>query len=287
MVLLKKWYLLATAIVGIILVVLGVVWMTAIFPALAKMPADYEREIYFDGNFNVFDLATQQLQEIPIVMVRDHKAIGVEGNALLIKEVVTVTHAQDGTDLSERYGSEDDLAVDRSTRQHVPGLGDMDREGGFGFPAWVSKEQSYPVWNPKAVASMDAHFVAEEEFRGLKVLVFQIDEKDIVAPASEQMPIEGTMDTTIVFRVEPVTGVTITNDSLTTVRVPMMGEDPIFIGTTTFAEETIAELMDLAGSNRTKLLWFRTYLPWLVIGLGIIALVAVAIVVAITARQKP
>ena len=286
MALLKKWYLLAPAIAGIILVVVGVLWMTAIFPALAKMPADYEREIYFDGNFNVFDLATQQLQEIPIVMVRDHEAVGVEGNALLIKEVVTFTNAQDGTDLSERFGSEEDLAVDRSTRQHVPGLGDMDRDGGFGFPSWVSKEQSYPVWNPKAAAALDAHFVAEEEFRGLKALVFQIDENDIVAPASEQMPVEGTMDTTITFRVEPVTGITITNDSLTIVRVPMIGEDPVFIGTTSFAEQSIAELVDLAVSIRTKLLWFHTYLPWLLIGLGLMALVAVAIVVAITARQK-
>jgi len=287
MALLRKRYLLATAIVGIILVVVGVLWMTVIFPALAKMPADYEREICFNGNFNVFDLATQQLQEIPVIMVREHKAVGVEGNVLLIKEVVTFTHAQDGTDISEQFGSESTLAVDRSTREHVSGLGDMDREGGFGFPSWVSKEQSYPIWNPKAAASMDAHFVAEEEFRGLKVLVFQIDEKDVVAPPDEQMPVEGTMDTTITFRVEPVTGVTITNESLTTVRVPMMGEDPVFIGTTTFAEETIAELMDLAVSNRTKLLWFRTYLPWLLIGLGLIALVAVAIGVAITARQKP
>ena len=287
MVLLKKWYLLAPAIAGIILVVVGVLWMTVIFPALTKMPADYEREIYFDGNFNVFDLATQQLQEIPIVMVRDHEAFGVEGNALLIKEVVTFTNAQDGTDLSERFGSEEDLAVDRSTRQHVPGLGDMNRDGGFGFPSWVSKEQSYPVWNPKAAAALDAHFVAEEEFRGLKALVFQIDEKDIVAPATEQMPVEGTMDTTITFRVEPVTGITITNDSLTIVRVPMIGEDPVFIGTTTFAEQTIVELVDLAVSIRTKLLWFHTYLPWLLIGPGLIALVAVAIVVAITARQKP
>jgi len=286
MVLLKKWYLLAPAIAGIILVVLGVLWMTVIYPALAKMPADYEREIYFDGNFNVFDLATQQLQEIPIVMVRDHEAFGVEGNALLIKEVVTFTNTQDGTDLSERFGSEEDLAVDRSTRQHVPGLGDMDREGGFGFPSWVSKEQIYPVWNPKAAAALDAYFVAEEEFRGLKALVFQIDEYDIVAPPTEQMPVEGTMDTTITFRVEPVTGITITNDSLTIVRVPMIGEDPVFIGTTSFAEQSIAELVDLAVSIRTKLLWFHTYLPWLLIGLGLIALVAVAIVVAITARQK-
>ncbi len=287
MALLKKWYLMAPAIAGIILVVFGLLWMTVIFPALAKMPADYERKIYFDGNFNVYDLAAQQLQEIPIIMVRDHESVGVEGNALLIKEVVTFTHAQDGTDLSEQFGSEDDLAVDRSTRQHVPGLGDMDREGGFGFPSWVSKEQSYPVWNPKAAAALDAYFVAEEEFRGLKVLVFRIDEKDIVAPATEQMPVEGTMDTTITFRVEPVTGITITNDSLTTVRVPMMGEDPVFIGTTSFAEESIAELVDLAASNRTKLLWFHTYLPWLLIGLGLIALVAVAIAVAIKARQKP
>ncbi len=287
MALLRKRYLLATTIVGIILVVVGVLWMMVIFPALAKMPADYERNIRFNGNFNVFDLATQQLQEIPVIMVREQDTVGVEGNVLLIKEVVTFNNAQDATDLSEQLGSESTLAVDRSTRQHVSGLGDMDREGGFGFPSWVSKEQSYPIWNPKAAASMDAHFVAEEEFRGLKVLVFQIAEKDIVAPADEQMPVEGTMDTTITFRVEPVTGVTITNDSLTTVRVPMMGEDPVFIGTTTFTEETIADLVDIAVSNRTKLLWFHTYLPWLLIGLGIIALVAVAIVVAITARQKP
>jgi len=287
MALLGKRCWLVTAIVGVVLIVLGVVWMTAIFPALEKMPADYERETYFDGDYKVFDLATQQLQEIPVEMVRAHKTVDVVGNALIIDEVVTVSHAQAGVDLSEQLGSQSQLAVDRTTRQHVPGLGDKDRVGGFGFPSWVDKAQSYPIWNPKAADSLEAHFVAEEEFRGLKVLVFEIDEMNLVVPPDERMPVAGTMDTIITFRVEPVSGTTVTNESETTVRVPMMGEAPVFFGTTSFAEETIADLVDVAGSARTKLLWFRTYLPWLLIGLGLIALVAVAIGVTRTARQRP
>ncbi len=38
------------SVVGLILMVLGVLWLAFIFPALDKVPTDYAQTYYFDGH---------------------------------------------------------------------------------------------------------------------------------------------------------------------------------------------------------------------------------------------
>ncbi len=49
-----------------------------------------------------------------------------------------------------------------------------------------------------------------------------------------------------------------------------------------YAEETIVDLMGTAGSARTMLLWFRTLLPWITIGIGAVLVISSAAIVAVT-----
>jgi hypothetical protein len=53
-------------VVGIVLVILGVIWSTVIFPSLSKMPTELDKTLYFDGNFTVPDPATQMSVTFPI-----------------------------------------------------------------------------------------------------------------------------------------------------------------------------------------------------------------------------
>ena len=39
------------AAVGVILVIVGALWMAVIFPSMEKIPADYERTTKFEGDY--------------------------------------------------------------------------------------------------------------------------------------------------------------------------------------------------------------------------------------------
>ena len=66
---LKGWSLSLTSI-GLVLVVFALVWLLAIFPSMAKMPADYEQEYTFEGFILQLNSETMSLDEIPTDVVR-------------------------------------------------------------------------------------------------------------------------------------------------------------------------------------------------------------------------
>ena len=96
------------SVVGIVLVILGVLWSTVIFPMIAQIPTSYERTFYFDGNFTVLDAASQSMISFPIEQTLAQKAIGTQEGALLIHEKRTIINAATQTDLSSVYGDEKD-----------------------------------------------------------------------------------------------------------------------------------------------------------------------------------
>jgi hypothetical protein len=54
----------------------------------------------------------------------------------------------------------------------------------------------------------------------------------------------------------------------------MMGmKIPVQISNVNYAERTIEDLMDTARSAHWSLLWFRTIVPWLFIGVGAILVI--------------
>ncbi len=126
---------------GLVLVIFSLIWLFAIFPSMAKLPADHHKVINFEGTYEVMNPQTQTLDEIPVNVEREQQATEVQDNVLIINQVITTTHALAGMELPQ-FGLTEELGVDRSTRQYVPGYGDMDRSGRFSFPEGV-KEESY------------------------------------------------------------------------------------------------------------------------------------------------
>lgn len=278
---LKGWSL-GLTIVGLVLVVFSLVWLLAIFPAMAKMPTDYEQEYTFEGFIKQLNSETMSLDEIPTNVVRLLTATGTQDDVLLLKQEVNFYHAQAGillTSSSEVYG------LDRTTRENVPGYGDMDRSGQFTFPAGV-EQKAYTFWSSSAMTTLPANFVSEETFQGITVYNFKIDSKNLDAGTMEGTGLPQTMDVLTEIKVEPVSGVPVYTASTTTVKAPLLPGDPIpiYVNYFAFTSETTDGMVDTATSARSMILWATVYGFWIVIGVGA-ALIVVGVVMAIRTKE--
>ena len=278
---LKGWSLGLTTL-GLVLVVFSLVWLLAIFPAMAKMPTDYEREYTFEGFIKQLNSETMSLDEIPTNVVRLLTATGTQDDVLLLKQEVNFYHAQAGillTSSSEVYG------LDRTTRENVSGYGDMDRSGQFTFPAGV-EQKTYTFWSSSAMTTLPANFVSEETFQGITVYNFKIDSENLDAGTMEGTGLLQTMDVLTEIKVEPVSGVPVYTASTTTVKAPLLPGDPIpiYVNYFAFTSETTDGMVDTATSARSMILWATVYGFWIVIGVGA-ALIVVGVVMAIRTKE--
>ena len=270
---------------GLVLVIFSLVWLFAIFPALAKLPADHHKVVNFEGTYKVMNAETRTLDEIPVKVKREQQATGVQDNVLIIDQVITTAHADSGTDLSQ-FGLNEELGVERSKREYVPGYGDMERSGQFCFPEKVEKK-SYDFWIPTAGRPLETVFVDEEEFHGLKVFTFEMNEEDLDIGTHPTANMPQLLDISVKMKVEPVSGTTVYSESINTIKIVATPEMivTIYISDIKFTDDTITDLVDIARSARTQLLWAKVYGFWLVLGLGIV-LMLVGVVGIIRARPR-
>jgi len=279
----KGWGL-GLTITGVVLVVLAVVWLFAIFPGMVKLPADYNKDVNFEGTYLVLNPDTYTMDELPVNVQRLQLATGVEGNVLIISETVTCTHALAGMELAQ-FGQVNSLSVDRSTREYVTDQDDgIPRSGQFCFPSDL-QQQSYSMWISSAGRPLDAEFIGEQEFEGLNVFVFQVSEQGLSIGTQEGTGLPQVLDITVNLMVEPLSGTTVYTMSSSTYSVvlPDETESPYYISNIVFTQDTIDDLVGTANDARTLILWLSFYGFWIVIGVGA-ALVIAGVVMAARAR---
>ncbi len=280
---LRRYGTIILPIVGAMLAVFGALWVGIIFPSIDKMPADYERPFYFDGTFSVMNPATMSMDSFPVEQTLAHEAVGTEDGSLLIYEVRTVFNTATSDDISAIYGDESTLAIDAHSLEFMPEVDERGRLGQFGppRPLWVG--DSFALWHPGAQQALTANYVSKEDFRGLGVLVFEIDESGIPIGTEPQSGMELYLSPKVTLWIEPSSGTVVNQTSETVTSIDMMGTMmPVQIANIQYAEETIVDLMGTAGSARTMLLWFRTLLPWITIGVGAVLVISSAAIVAVT-----
>jgi len=270
----------ALTTLGVILIIFGVVWMTAIFPSMIKLPADHQKEINFEGTYKVMNPETRSLDEIPVKVKREQQATEVQGNVLIINQAISTTHALAGMELPQ-FGKFEVLGVERAKREYVPGYGDMDRSGQFSFPGGVEKK-SYSLWIPSAGRPLEAKFTGEEDFQGIKVFTFKFSEKELDIGKQAGSGLPQVLTFTGEMKVEPLSGTTVRSESINIISVePAPGMTvPVYISALTFTDDQIADLIDTAKSARSKLLWFGSYMPWIFIGIGITLVISGAMLIA-------
>jgi len=278
---LKGWSL-GLTIIGLVLVIFSLVWLLAIFPAMSKMPTDYEQEYTFEGFIKQLNAATMSLDEIPTDVDRILTATGTEDDVLLLKQDINTYEAQTENlirSTSEVYG------LDRTTRENVPGYGDMDRSGNFTLPAGVEKE-TYSFWSSSTMTALPANFVSEETYHGITVYNFKIDISDLPAGTMEGTGAPQTMDVLTEIKAEPVSGIPVYTSTTTTLKAQLMSGDPttIYVNSMAFTSETIDEMVDLAESSRSMILWASVYGFWIAIAVGVV-LIVVGVVMAIRTKE--
>jgi hypothetical protein len=274
----RGWSL-GSTIFGLILVALALVWLLVIFPIMAKIPADYEEEYMFEGSIMQLNQETMSLDVTPTSVERLLQGTGTEDDVLLLQQDINFYVA--GTEiLLEDVCTSELLGVDRITRENVPGYGDMDRSGQFTFPAGVEKE-SYNFWSSSVMSPLPAQYISEEQFEGLTVYNFEIDVQGIDIGIDEATGLPLTMDVLTKLKVEPVSGIPIDTETTTTVNMDMgQGPMPVYVNTMSFTDDTIADMVDTAGSTRSLMLWATVYGFWMAIGLGAVLTLGGVIVAA-------
>jgi hypothetical protein len=161
--------------------------------------------------------------------------------------------------------------VDRKTLEIVTNIDEQHRSGYWGPPKGLGKEDTFDLWNPGAHRALKATYVKDDTFRGLKVVIFQIDAKDISLGNDPQSQLPMLMDTVINLTIEPKTGVVADEDALTTTSLSMGGQKvPVLITYVRYAERTIVDLVDTANDARGKLFLVETVIPWVLGGVGAI-----------------
>jgi hypothetical protein len=277
----KGWSL-GLTIIGLVVVIFALVWLLAIFPAMSKMPADYEQEYTFEGFIKQLNSETMSLDEIPTDVVRLLKATGVEDDVLLLQQDINIYMAPSETLLSS---SSDVYGLDRTTRENVPGYGNIDRTGNFTFPAGVEKK-TYSFWSSSAMAALPASFVSEETYHGITVYNFKIDVSDLPAGTMEGTDAPRTMDILTEIKAEPVSGIPVYTSTTTTLKAQLTAGDPttIYVNSMAYTTATIDEMVDLAKSSRSLILWVSFYGFWIAIAVGA-ALVVTGVIMAIRNRE--
>ena len=265
---------LIVSVVGLILVILGVLWIAVIWPSLNKMPASYNKTLYFDGNVTMPDQATPgQMITFPIEQILQQNSNGTQDDALFVHEKYTVYNAITDEELPV-YGMQQTLAVDRKTLAIVTDIDEQHRSGYWGPPKGLGEGDTFDLWNPGAYRALTATYVKADTFRDMKVVLFKIDAKDISLGNDSQTQLPLLMDTTINLTIEPKTGAVVDEDALTTTSLSM-GEQkmPVQITYVRYAERTIVDLMDTAKNGSRMLMWMGTVVPWVLIGVGAVLVV--------------
>jgi len=284
---LRGYRIIILAIVGALLAVFGALWVAVIFPALDKMPSSYAQDYQFDGTFSVMNEATMSMDIFPIEQTLSQEAVGTEDGALLIHEVRSVKNAVTGADISAIYGDESILAINPSTLEFMPQVDERRRWGYFGPPRPLAAGDAFELWHPGAGQALLAENVGEENFRGMDVLVFEINEEYLPIGTEPMSGMELYLSPRITLWVEPSSGTVVNQTSETVTSLDMMGmKIPVQIANVNYAESTIVNLMGTAESASLMLLWFRTLVPWIAIGFGAFLVLTSAAIVAVRNLRK-
>ena len=257
-------------VVGACIITFGAVWLTIVFPGMEKLPADFRREDMFSGTYRVLNPATSQLDEIPVTIQQVRETVRNEGDKAFIKETIT-TLLPTGQPVPQFPPTETEVAVDRVTREYLPG-GDQQRTGRLGFPMDVNPDEVYEIWVSSAGRALPARYSGTAEIEGIEAYLYIIDEVDLPLPPDPQSGLPRVSDVRVEAHMEPRSGATVDTVSRSAISFmhPQAGKTPMFVSTISFTDDNVTRSVSDAKSARTKLILVGSYMPWLVMGLGML-----------------
>lgn len=292
----------ALCVLGVLLAIFGIVWITVIWPGLARLPADLQQQVDFQGTVGLFDADHGVTMSFDVIGHRKYTALSATKDIIYLQEDVWFEIA--GTDPPQEIDhlrQQFVLGIDRVSRQNVEGHGDGVGGGHYNFPFGVSKDNTYPFWNEGNPVNLDCTFVEEkDDFHGLHVYVFQMSTPD------EGLPVPASFDTPamsihqqVTLYVEPTSGVPVYMEEKTERKGQIPVPDELFPTTAPFTyrevtlmsddlkftDDTVSDLVNQANSARTQVALGKM-LPWLAIGAGLVLVIAGGLLAARKASKE-
>ena len=262
--------------IAIVIVILIPICIFIVMPQIKKLPADYNYEVEFEGRLSWLEPGAEKISEpFASIDIMTNKVLIHYQNILTIQSNVTAENPLTGEVFWE---AKERMGVDRTTRKHFWGLGDMNREGYYTFPTNL-KKHDYELWYPGWLSKGMCIFEGEEIIDGLKVYMFSAIMKEI--PSSDLYPQftprQIFSDQNAIFKVEPVSG-HIVNYRLDWdfyfVENGMTGQH-IDVGGKVFTEKTFNEQFKIAQKKKLILITFQLIIP---VVLSIIAITLLSII---------
>lgn len=253
---------------GACIITLGAVWLNVLAPRMERLPTDFRWEEVLEGSYQVLNPATGQLDETAVTVRRTREIAGAEGDRAFIVERVTTTLST-GEPAPGFPFVETNLVVDRLTRLYLPG---SQRYGGMVFPTDVRRGAVHSMWVEALQRALPARYDGSTELEGLEVYRFTVNVQDSELTADPESDLPRVGDVYIEYLVEPRSGHIVDTVSRSRISLldPEKGKTPLFIGDVGFTDDTVARNLSSAKGARMKLILLGSYVPWLVMGLGML-----------------
>jgi hypothetical protein len=215
---------------------------------------------------------------IPVLVHRERKATGVDGDTMTINETVVSTSPATGGAIPGLPDTDVTLVVDRSSKVYLEGT-DGGRTGQWGLPFHVDKDATYDVYLSVARQPLPAVYEATDETFGMETYRLTIDGTDV--PMGVDDPATGlplVVDADLTIWVDPVTGGGVNATDLETVsaQAPDGTKYVRFSANIAYTDATVETLVADVSSSRDDLILYGTTLPWAIVIIGLI-LLAIAV----------
>ena len=151
-------------IIAIALLVINIYVASIYVPSMKVAPENISAEAIVEGTFKLINTTTYELESYNVTITGKAETITNLGDVQLLN-VSTVVIDRENPDKPPLWQTHSIIAMDKKTLQHVPGFGDINRIGQFGYPIGTEKKDYY-FWNMDTESEYkNGNFPAHENLR--------------------------------------------------------------------------------------------------------------------------
>lgn len=277
------------------------------FPRLAKIPpSQYQDAVLEAKDATLIDYSTMKAKKVPKVTIVQTLKGNVEASEKIerndgdsSRDVVVwdaLSYVQDAkgkmvSKIPERY------IFDAHSQEPVHATGEMvdgdpvKRQGiEFKWP-FLTEKRDYEYFDAQARITRPIHYKGTQDFRGVKVYYFEQTIPWTKVPFPKTMPVKDITPESLAktgttrwyttvrkFWVEPTTGAPVYGEEIQRNELrggTLLGDRDrltVFAGHVKMREDYIKSTVDLVKSQRVLVLLMTSYLPWGLLGLGVLLL---------------
>jgi hypothetical protein len=210
---------------------------------------------------------------LPVLIHRERKAAGSDGDKLTLNEQVTTTIEGTATEVPGFEKTDANVIVDRVTKAYLAG-GDGGRTGQWGMPFDADKDAVYDAYVSVAAKALAASYDGTEDIKGLETFRYVIKQDNVpYAAADPATGLPMVTDVDVVVWIEPNSGVAVHYfDTATASALAPDGTKYVrFTADMSYTDATVPELFAIAEDDKARLTLYGTTLPYSIIIIGLIA----------------